>query len=238
MANYVRDGVDHLLLLRVSAYHEVDYQELLHFHLQSQSSLTQVYAADGSLDIALVSAATLRNADSCLAGVRGLIPRQRQFLYHGYLNRLRNLRDLHRLVQDGLRGNSRLSPVGTEVRPGIWLADGARIDVSAKLNAPVFVGANSRVAACCDIANATSIERGCEIDCGTTVNQSWVLPNTYVGMSLNVRRSVVSATRLFHVDRNVAIAFEDGNLVGPRKPSSGFLTKIESFLRSESGAAH
>jgi len=63
VAGYVRDGVDHLLLLRVSAYHELDYRRLLEFHLETNSALTQAYASDGSLEIALVRIVLLRYAD-------------------------------------------------------------------------------------------------------------------------------------------------------------------------------
>ncbi|HEX6805872.1 MAG TPA: hypothetical protein VF133_19510 [Terriglobales bacterium] len=233
VARYVQNGVEMLLLLRVNAYHEVDYQQLLDFHLQTNSALTQVYAPDGSLEIALVKAAHLRTADSCLAGVSSLIAAQRRFPYSGYVNRLRSARDCYQLVSDGLHGACALTPAGSEVRERVWVGEGAEIDNSAAITAPAFVGAGSRVAACCAIADTTSIERNCEIDCGTTVSQSWVLPNTYIGMALTARRSVVSNKRLFHLDRNVAVSCEDPRLVGPRKGSSSLLTKIESFLRYE-----
>src|SRR5262249_56249986 len=87
VAAYVRNGVDHLLLLRVNAYHELDYSCLLEFHLATNSALTQAYAPDGSLEIALVRTAQLRNAESCLAGVSSLIPGHHRFLFSGYLNR-------------------------------------------------------------------------------------------------------------------------------------------------------
>lgn len=237
VAAYVRDGVDHLLLLRVSAYHELDYRRLLEFHLETNSALTQAYAPDGSLEIALVEAAPLRNAESCLAGVSSLIPGQRRFLFNGYVNRLRGAHDFYRLVSDGLEGVCALTPEGVEVRERVWAGAGAEIDASATIAAPAFIGAGSRVAACCTIAETTSVERNCEIDCGTTVHQSWVLPNTYVGMALTVRHSVVSDRRLFHLDRKVAVTCGDLRLVGPRRKSGLLLTKMQSLLRYESQSA-
>jgi len=233
VAGYVRNGVDHLLLLRVSAYHELDYRHLLEFHLETNSALTQAYAADGSLEIALVRAAHLRDAESCLAGLSSLIPAQRRFVFRGYVNRLRGAHDFYRLVSDGLHGVCALTPAGVEVRERVWAGAGAEIDASATISAPTFIGAGSRVAAGCTIADTTAVERNCEIDCGTTVLQSWVLPDTYVGMALTVRRSVVSNRRLFHLDRKVAITCGDPRLVGPRRKSGVLLTKIQSLLRYE-----
>jgi hypothetical protein len=233
VAGYVRDGVDHLLLLRVNAYHELDYRELLAFHLETNSALTQAYAPDGSLEIALVRTARLRTAESCLAGVSSLIPKQHRFLFSGYVNRLRGAQDFYRLVSDGLHGVCALTPAGVEVRERVWAGAGGEIDASATISAPAFIGAGSRIAACSTIADTTSVERNCEIDCGTTVRQSWVVPNTYVGMALTVRRSVVSNRRLFHLDREVAVTCGDPRLVGPRRKSGPLLTKIQSFLESE-----
>lgn len=237
VAEYVRNGVDHLLLLRVNAYHELDYRRLLEFHLETNSALTQAYAPDGSLDIALVRTAQLRNAESCLAGVSSLISGQRRYLFSGYVNRLRGAQDFYRLVSDGLDGACALTPAGVEVAERVWAGEGAEIDASATIGAPVFIGAGSRVAACSTIAETTSVERNCEIDCGTTVRQSWVLPNTYVGMALTVRRSVVSNRSLFHLDRKVAVNCADPRLVGPRKKSGLLLTKMQSLLRYESQSA-
>ena len=237
VAEYVRNGVDHLLLLRVSAYHELDYRQLLQFHLETNSALTQAYAPDGSLEIALVRTAQLRNADSCLAGVSSLIPGQHRFLFSGYVNRLRGAHDLYRLVSDGLHGACALAPAGVEVGERVWAGAGAEIDASATVAAPAFIGAGSRVAACSTIAETTSVERNCEIDCGTTVRQSWVLPNTYVGMALTVRRSVVSNRKLFHMDRKVAITCGDPRLVGPRRKSGPLLTKMQALLRYEPQSA-
>jgi hypothetical protein len=229
--------VDHLLLLRLNAYHELDYRRLLEFHLETNSALTQAYAADGSLEIALVRTAHLENAESCLAGVSSLIPGQRKFLFRGYVNRLQSAHDFYRLVWDGLHGVCALSPAGVEVRERVWAGAEAEIDASATISSPAFIGAGSRVAACCTIADTTAVERNCEIDCGTTVRQSWVLPNTYVGMALTVRHSVVSGRRLFHLDRKVAITCGDPRLVGPRRRSGPLLTKIQSLLRNEPPAA-
>jgi hypothetical protein len=237
VAEYVRHGVEHLLLLRVNAYHELDYSQLLKFHLETNSALTQAYAPDGSLEIALVSASQLRNAESCLAGVSSLIPGHRRFVFDGYVNRLRGAPDFYRLVSDGLHGVCALTPAGVEVEERVWVGADVEIDRSATIGAPAFIGAGSRVAACSTIAETTSVERNCEIDCGTTVRQSWVLPNTYVGMALTVRRSVVSNRRLFHLDRKVAITCGDPRLVGPRRKSGPWLTKMQSLLRYEPQSA-
>lgn len=210
----VRQGIQTLLVLRMGGYNDLDFEELLRFHGEHGATLTQVYAPDGSLDIAVVDASSLRNVDGAYRKtLSGLIPQQERYFYEGYVNRLRKPQDFHQLTEDALSGRCDLRPAGTEAGEGIWFGAGAEVDDSCVIDGPVFVGAGTRVAACCTLSGGSVIERDCEIDCGTTVEQAWILQGTYVGLSLSVRRSIVSNQKMFHLDRKAEIAITDSRLI-------------------------
>lgn len=227
VAHFVRNDVDTLCLIRASQYTDLDYAELLCFHLQTQSRLTQAYGNHGSLNIAFIDASCLREGDGGYRKAIGnMMTEQRRFYYRGYVNHLKTAADYHELAQDGLFGKCGLCPVGTEIHEGVWLGEQAQVDSTARLSGPMFVGAGSRVGAGCTIADGSSIERNCHIDCGTLVENSWVLQDTYVGISLDVRRSVVSGQKLFHVDRNIEIGISDRRLVGVNLPPSSLFSMV------------
>jgi hypothetical protein len=223
VSRQINEGIEHLLLLRLAAYSDLDCSSVIQFHSRSGSPLTQVYAPSGSLDMAIVNAKVLRESDhSYCKTISGLIPQQRRFLYRGYVNRLATPEDFFNLVRDGLYGACGLRPTGREVRQGIWLGDGACVDSTASLTAPIFIGENSLISPDCTITGTCSIERDCKIDVGSSICQSCIFPETYIGPALNVRRSLVQGSRLFHLDRKVEISIADPQLAAANSPSSLF----------------
>lgn len=231
VARYVREGVDALLLVRVGTYTDLDYAQFLKFHSEAQSVVTQAYSADGALDIALIDASALRNAEGAYRrALSGVIPHQRKFSYRGYVNRLASPQDFYRLVEDGLRGRCSLRPVGSETRDWVWQGEDCEIDSSAVIGGPAFIGAGTHIGAGCVIGAGTAIERDCEVDCGTTVESSWVLERTYLGIALDVRRSVINTGRLFHLDRNLEVEIEDHQLIGEAGARSPLLSELGSMI--------
>ncbi len=231
---YISGGVEVLVLVRVGAYSDVDYSELLGFHANTGSPLTQVYGTDGSLDIAVVDATVLRNTDDLMRrALSHLIPRQKRFLYGGYVNRLRSPHELYRLMQDGLHGRCGMRPVGTEIRPGVWCGDGVEIDLAVKIHAPVFFGARTRVAQGCTISGPSSVEADCHIDCATLIEESLVLQGTYVGVALDVRRGIAGNKKIFNLDRNVEVSVSDTRLIGRSTKPAGLFAGLTALLSSE-----
>jgi hypothetical protein len=203
IGEYVQQGIDTLLLLRTSTYTDLNYEELLRFHSERHAGLTQVYSADNSVDVAVVNANLLREADNAYrTTLSNLIPDQEHFYYQGYINRLRKPQDFRRLTEDALTGKCNLRPIGTEVGDGIWFGAGVQVDAT------------------CVISGGTAVERNCEIDCGTTVDQSWILQETYVGLGLSVRHSIVSNQRMFNLDRKTELAINDPRLIRATKSFS------------------
>jgi hypothetical protein len=221
IGEYVRQGVSTLLLLRTSTYTDLDYAELLRFHSERRAGLTQVYGADTSVDVAVVDANLLRKADSAYrTTLSNLIPDQEHFGYQGYINRLRKPQDFRRLIEDALTGKCSLRPVGTQVSDGVWFGTGVEVDDSCVITGPAFIGSGTRMAACTSISGGSAVERNCEIDYGTTVDQSWILQETFVGLGLTVRGSIVSNQKMFNLDRKTELAINDPRLIRATKSFS------------------
>ena len=237
VADYIRDGVDALLLVRLNGYTDLDYSELLKCHAQSRALLTSAYADDGALDLALVQTSQLGNVHGGYRrALSGLISRQSRFYYGGYVNRLATPQDFYALLEDSLSGRCDLRPVGTETHESVWRGADCEIDENAVIIGPSFVGARSRIAAGCTIAPGAVVECGCEIDCSTTIQESWIQQNTYVGVALDVRRSIISRDTLFHLDRNISIDIGEPNLIGAATSTSLF-AGLGSLLWGEGQAA-
>jgi len=231
VAAYLRNGIDALFLLQLNAYTDLDFAELLKRHLEGQSPVTQASADDGLLDISLVQASAFRTADGAYRRALSTLTFPHDlFHYRGYVNRLMGPQDLFLLVEDGLRGRCGLQPIGNETRSRVWQGTDSEIDDSAMIAGPAFVGAGAHVAAGCTIAPGSAIERDCEIDCGTSVQESWIQQNTYVGVALDVRRSIVSGETLFHIDRNVKLNIGDSHFIGATAKSASLLSGLGSLL--------
>lgn len=232
VARHIREGAEQLLLLRIASYSDLDYEQLLRFHLQRGAALTQAYGPAGALDLAVVDAGSLRNAElPYRKALNSFIYEQERFFYDGYVNPLHQPHDLRRLVEDSLTGRCGLRPIAREAAPGIWMGAGAKVDLSVAVSGPVFVGAGAHVAEGCSITGSSSIERDCEIDCGTNVHESCVLQGVYVGVGLSLRRCLVSQRKFFHLDRNVAVEIKDERLIGKTKVAS--LARIAGFGYAE-----
>jgi hypothetical protein len=231
IGRHIMRGVDHLLLIRLNAYTDLDFGELLQSHTETQSSVTRVYGPTGALDIAVVDANLLQDpGNTYCKTLSEIIFRQRRFLYRGYLNPLAGPRHLRRLAEDGLHGVCGLKPIGIEVRPQIWYGAGARVHNSAIIQAPAFVGMGSYISASCTIDRASAIEHNCVVDYRSTIRQSCVLQNTHIGIDLNVRHAIVFNKRLIHLDRGVEINC-DPRLIGVTSRSGALPWNLAASLR-------
>jgi hypothetical protein len=231
IGRHIIRGVDHLLLIRLNAYTDLDFGELLQSHIDTQSSLTRVYGPTGALDIAVVDANSLQDSGkSYCKTLSEIIFRQRRFFYSGYLNPLTRPGHLRHLAEDGLHGVCQLKPIGIEVRPQIWYGAGAQVHNSAIVQAPAFVGMGSHISASCTIDGASAIEHNCVVDYKSTIRQSCVLQNTHIGIDLNVRHAIVFNKRLVHLDRGVEINCDPG-LIGVTSRSAALPWNLAASLR-------
>ena len=213
---YAEDGAELVIAVRMGPYAEVDYEELIQHHLDHHCPVTMaVDSEDASLDIFVLNAS--RRNDAALlfrSELRKLRTECKGFRVTGYVNRLKTAADLRCLALDGLLRKNAICPVGKEIRPGVWVAKSARIHRKARVVAPAFVGAYAKIRASALVTRSTVVEHHAEVDCGTVVEDSTVLPYTYVGAGLDVMHSVVGFRRLSHLVRNVEVEISDRKLVG------------------------
>jgi NDP-sugar pyrophosphorylase family protein len=225
---FAQAGADLVLAVRVGAYVELDIERLVQFHLDQRNRVTAVDDEHGSLDIFVISASRRNDAAHMfrhkLAGFRAACGR---FEFSGYANRLADPHDLRRLATDILCLKTRMLPPGRQIKPGVWVEDGARIHHGARILAPAFIGAHSKIRAAVVLTRGAVIEHHSEIDCGTVVENSSVLPYTYVGAGLDLSHSVAGFNRVIHLRRNVAVEINDPKLVG-RAPAAA--TSLARFL--------
>jgi NDP-sugar pyrophosphorylase family protein len=213
-------GADLVLVLRLGAYAELDFEELIQFHLDQHGRVTTVYTPDGApLDIAVVASSRRNDAAFLFRHrLRHFRSAPARYVFRGYVNRLRGLADLRRLACDGLLGVAQAAPAGAEVRPGVWVAPGARIQQGARILAPAFIGARAKIRSAAVVTRGSVIEHHAVVDCGTVVENSTVLPYSYVGAGLDVNHAVVGFRRLRHLRRGLETEIADPRLIGMVSP--------------------
>jgi NDP-sugar pyrophosphorylase family protein len=210
---YARGGVEHILILELSSYTEFNLNELLQFHRESGCPVTNVIDDRGPLGITLLSVSALDGNSSISNRLSALSSCSATYEFSGFVHRLSSVADYRELVRCTLAGLCQAKPVGVEVRPGVWIAEGADIHGSVRTFGPCFIGHKSRVRAGSVIAPGAAIERLCEIDCGTVVEGSSILPNTYVAPGLRVSNAVVQGSRFTHLGRNIELELAATGLI-------------------------
>ena len=215
-----------VLVLHIGPYVELDYEEVLQHHINKRCRMTSVIAPDGkALGIFVVDSSRRGDAAtlfrSRLQKVRDDCER---FAAKGYINRLRTVSDFRRLALDGLLEKNAVRPIGRQLKPGVWVGEGAQVHRKARVLAPAFIGAYCKIRAAALITRNSVIEHHAEVDCGTVVENSTILPSTYVGAGLDMMHSVVGFRRISHLVRDVAVEIQDGKLVGTSRAEGIFRT--------------
>ena len=217
-AEYVENGVDSVVLMRLGAFVEFDLGYLLQFHREQGQPITPVYDGTGPLDYWVLNAscdwsegstgragAKMSDASS---GIR--------FRTDGYVNRLANAHDLRHLVVDSFLGRCEIRPNGVQVKPGIWMDEGAQVHRRARIVAPAYIGRGVKVRSDALITRWSSLERGCEVSYGTVVEDSSILVDTCLGTGLDVTHAVVWGRNLVNLRHDVALEINDPKLLSGR----------------------
>jgi anti-anti-sigma factor len=206
-------GIQNVLLMGLGAYVEVDFTDLLEFHREMGKPHTHARDNNGPLDLSVLdtSLGQSHSARSTLSHDRSL---RSWYRVEGYVNRLADARDLRRLVVDSFRGRCSIRPRGREVKPGVWVGDGARVHRGARIVAPAYIGEGTRVRASVLITRHSNVERRCDIGHGTVVENSSVLPATFLGRGLSLTNALVAGDRYVHLGRNVTAKIADKRLIG------------------------
>ena len=234
---YADEGADLVVALRIGPYVEVDYEELIQHHLDQRCSVSMaVDAANSRLDLFVLNSCGRLDARELFQSHLQHLRRDcKPFPVRGYVNRLQNMADFRRLATDGLLARNAVRPEAAESKPGVFVARGARIHRKARVIAPAFIGAGAKVHASALITRGSVLENHAEVDCGTVVENSTLLPFTRLGAGLDVVHAVVGFRRFAHLSRNVEVEIADEKLVGmvPFSPVSrlaGSTAALFAFL--------
>jgi hypothetical protein len=202
-----------VVVVRLGAYLEFDPADLLQFHRDQGKAVTRAWSDDGSLDVWVIDPEILGQNDSLVSCLESEDPAR--YFVPGYVNRLESARDLRQLISDGLGSRCHFRPQGTEIRPGIWLGQGAEVERTARLVAPVYIGRASKIADQCLITRGSNVESNVKVDYGTVIEDSTVLSNTYVGIGLDLSHSIVDGDNLLHLQHGVSLKISDPVVLRP-----------------------
>jgi len=210
----VQAGAELVILVRLGAYAEIDYECMIQFHLDRQCRVSQATQSGSTLDIFCISASRRNDAASLF---RSRLTRCRSdcplFEHSGYVNALAGALDLRQFAIDILTLRTDTAPAGEQIRPGIWTASPAQIEKGARVLAPAFIGAFARVRSGAVITRCSSIEHHAHIDCGTVVENSTVLPYGSLGAALELAHSVAGYSHIWNLRRNCAARIFDSKLL-------------------------
>ena len=210
LKRYQECQVEITVVARVRAFAEADASDILRFHRARQRVVTRVFDQERPIDLWVIETAEAdsRNILTTLNSRKAA-----RYPVSGYVNALDEPQDLRRLVVDSLTSRCSLRPHGFQVRPGVWVGDGAEIHKKARIVAPAFVGRKSKIGEQCLITRCSNVQSNCEVDYGTVVEDSSILWNSYVGIGLDVAHSIVDGNKLINLKRDVTLEIRDPDLI-------------------------
>jgi hypothetical protein len=220
LADYQASGVTTAFVVRASSYSDLSALKFSEFHKETSGLVTRAVYGATALDYWMIETECLSTRD-----IRTILMSEESALYRtsGYLNRLNHPRDLRQLAVDGLTSRCHFRPKGFEIRPGVWMGEGADVHRKARIVAPAFIGRGVRIEEQCLITRGSNVESSSQVDYATIVENSSILSNSYVGIGLDVIQSIVDGEMLLNLKRNVSVKIADHGLVrrlGTRKPAN------------------
>ena len=216
LRDYSQSGIEHAFLLFGNIYAETDLLDLFYFHREARQAVTRTVNAEGALDFWVVDCAKAQEID-----LHNLFVQKTSgssYFIREYVNRLMHPRDLRRLASDLLQGRCSCRPSGREVKRGIWIDDGAEVHRWARIVAPAYIGRGSKVMEDTLITRHSSIEKNCCLDYGTVVEDSSILPNTEIGICLDVCHAIANGNKLLSLERDVVIEISDPAVMRSNSP--------------------
>ena len=214
-SDFAQNGAEAVIAIRVGPYAEIDLDHMVQFHLDQGARVTAAVREEREFGVFVISASR-RNDAAYLFRHRFTecrVPCTR-YRFDGYYNDFASAADLRALTSDALMQRNLVRPAGREARPGIWLGERARIDRGARLLAPAFVGARSRIRAGAVVTRCSAVEHHTEVDCGSVIEEANILPFTCVGAGLDICNAIVGSRRLFDLRRHTVVEFADDRLIG------------------------
>ena len=213
LARFAGQGVERFLTIELKSYAEIDLADLLRFHRESRNSVTEARDARGPLGVSLLDRPGLRIANRQRESIRVLTDgAQTPYEFSGYAKRILAATERQELVRDALTGVCAMRPSGTQIREQVWTGEGAILADSVRVIGPTYIGARTIIRAGATIGPFASVERDCVVDCGTAIEQCTVLPHSYLGPGLLVRRALVDGGRLEDLRTGIVVGLEPAGL--------------------------
>jgi len=209
---YSQAGIEHSFVVPASLYTETDLLDFFYFHREAKQAATRAFDAGGSLDLWVIDCAKAQQCEPDILLQQAQNSGSSYFIRE-YVNRVTDARDLRRYVSDVLRGRCAIRPSGVEIKPGIWVDEGAELHRRARIVAPAYIGRGAEIKEDTLITRCSTIEKGCYVDYGTVVEESSILANTQIGIWLDVRHSVAKGNKLFNLERNVILEISDASIM-------------------------
>lgn len=200
-------GLDAVLIMRSGPYIECEWPSLLEQHREYGEAVTRAVDREGPLDLWVVDPDRFCVDGDLLLALRAA--KAAEFAVEGYVNPLQGARDLRRWAIDILSARCQARPQGTEVRPGLWMAAGTQIGRSARIVAPAYIGCGVKISDDCLITRCSTVEANSHVDFGTAIEDSSVLPDTYVGIGLDLSYSVVDGSEILNLHHEVRLRISD-----------------------------
>lgn len=108
-----------------------------------------------------------------------------------------------------------------EVRPGVWVGLRSRIHRTARLEGPCWIGENVWIGPDAVVGPNAIIEDRVFVDRAASIEQSLVLPDTYVGEVVELRNSIAWANRLINWQTGSFVLVPDDFLLsGLKRPKT------------------
>jgi hypothetical protein len=104
--------------------------------------------------------------------------------------------------------------VDRQLHPRVWVGPGVRIHPAARLTGPCWIGSRSEIGADTAIGPNAIIGSHCVIDQHASVIDSVVLPDTYVGLRLHLRRMLADGNILLDTTRDTRVDMTDRFMLG------------------------
>jgi mannose-1-phosphate guanylyltransferase/phosphomannomutase len=112
--------------------------------------------------------------------------------------------------QDILRGDVEIGIEGFSMQPRVWVGEGAELDPSVKLHAPVVIGKNSRIESGVIIEPFTVIGDDVVIKSDTIIERSVIHDHVYIGSGTVARGAIVGR----NTNVRAHVRLEEGSVIG------------------------
>lgn len=121
------------------------------------------------------------------------------------------LRSQGKLLRRELNG---LTVNGIERKPGIWVSRNVVIHPTAELSGPLYIGPDSRINRGVRLGPYSVIGGSCIIDANTSLEQSLVLPGSYVGEGLELNQTIIDRGSAVNVRLGARVDIREDFLLG------------------------